>query len=65
MSVDSFQKLLEPVTDFVSSEAVDSALTEKLNRRFPHYDETFKTIEAWAGMVGGAIGIATGIVTVK
>ena len=46
MSVDCFQKLLKPVTDFVSSQAVDAALAGKLNRRFPHYDETFKTIEA-------------------
>ena len=46
MSVDRFQELLKPVTDFVSSEAVDAALAEKLNRRFPHTDETFKAIEA-------------------
>jgi hypothetical protein len=46
MSVDCFQTLLKPVTDFVSSQAVDAALAEKLSRRFPHYDETFKTIEA-------------------
>jgi len=46
MSVDSFRELLKPVTDFVSSQAVDAALAEKLNRRFPHTDRTFKTIEA-------------------
>jgi hypothetical protein len=46
MSVDCFQKLLKPVTDFVSSQAVDASLAEKLNRRFPHDDEAFKTIEA-------------------
>jgi len=46
MSVDHFQELLKPVTDFVSSEVVDAALAEKLNRRFPHTDEIFKTIEA-------------------
>ena len=46
MSIDCFQQLLEPVTDFVSSEVIDAALADKLNRRFPHHDETFKTIEA-------------------
>ena len=45
MSVDHFQKLLRPITDFVSSQAVDAGLAEKLNHRFPHNDETFKTIE--------------------
>jgi hypothetical protein len=46
MSVDSFQELLKPVTDFVSSQAVDSALAEELNRRFPQNGETFEAIEA-------------------
>ena len=46
MNVDQFQKLLKPVTDFVSSEVIDAALAEKLNRRFPHDDVTFKAIEA-------------------
>ena len=46
MSVDSFQELLKPVTDFVSSQAVDSALAEKLNSQFPHSSKTFKAIEA-------------------
>jgi len=46
MNVDCFQKLLEPVTDFVSSQAVDAGLGEKLNRRFPHNDETFESVEA-------------------
>jgi hypothetical protein len=46
MNVDCFQKLLKPVTDFVSSQAVDPALAEKLNHRFPHNDKTFKAIEA-------------------
>ena len=46
MNVDHFQKLLKPVTDFVSNQALDAALAEKLNRRFPHDEETFENIEA-------------------
>ena len=46
MNVDKLQELLEPITDFVSSQAVNSALAEELNRRFPHDGETFNTIEA-------------------
>lgn len=46
MNVDSFQKLLKPVTDFVSSQAVVPALAERLNRRFPHDSRVFKAIEA-------------------
>ena len=46
MSVNNFQMLLKPVTAFVSCQAVDAALAEKLNRRFPPNDVTFKTIEA-------------------
>jgi len=46
MNVDSFQKLLKPVTDFVSSQTVDPALARKLNRQFPHNGKTFKDIEA-------------------
>lgn len=46
MNIESFQKLLKPVTDFVSSQAVDPALAEKLNRLFPHNGETFNAIEA-------------------
>jgi hypothetical protein len=45
MNVDSFQKLLKPVTDFVSSQAVDPALAGKLNRLFPHDGEIFEAIE--------------------
>jgi hypothetical protein len=37
MSVGCFQTLLKSVTDFVSSQAVDAVLAEKLNRRLPHY----------------------------
>jgi len=46
MNVEQFQKLLEPITDFVSSQAVDSALAEELNRRFPQDGETFNAIES-------------------
>jgi hypothetical protein len=46
MNVEHFQELLKPVTDFVSGQAVDATLAVKLNHRFPHDDETFKTIEA-------------------
>ena len=46
MNVDHFQKLLGPITGFVSNETVDSALTGKLNRRFPPGSETFDAVEA-------------------
>ena len=46
MNLESFQKLLKPVTDFVSSQPVNPALAEELNRRFPHNGETFHSIEA-------------------
>jgi hypothetical protein len=46
MNVDHFQKLLKPITDFVSSQAVSSALAEELNRRFPHDGEAFNAIES-------------------
>jgi len=46
MNVDFFQKLLKPVTDFVSNQAVDPALARELDRRFPHGGETFNAIEA-------------------
>lgn len=46
MNLESFQKLLKPVTDFVSARAVDSSLADELNRRFPHNGETFNAIEA-------------------
>jgi len=46
MNADCFQKLLKPVTDFVSSQAVEPALAGKLNRRFPHNSKTFNAIEA-------------------
>ena len=46
MNVDSFQHLLKPVTDFVSTQAVEAALADKLNLRFPQDGETFNAIEA-------------------
>ena len=46
MNVDIFQKLLKPVTDFVSSQTVDPALAGELDRRFPQGGETFNAIEA-------------------
>jgi hypothetical protein len=45
MNVVSFQELLRPVTDYVSSQTVNSALAEQLNRRFPPDNETFNAIE--------------------
>jgi hypothetical protein len=46
MNVDRLQQLLKPITDFVSSQAVNSPLAEELDRRFPHDGETFNAIEA-------------------
>jgi len=46
MNVESFQKLLRPITDFVSGQPVDSMLAENLNRRFPPDGEAFIAIEA-------------------
>ena len=46
MNVESFRELLRPVTDFVSSQSVDSSLAANLNHRFPQDGETFKAIEA-------------------
>jgi hypothetical protein len=45
MNINDFKGLLKPVTDFVSSSQVDSALAEELNRRFPPGGETFDAIE--------------------
>lgn len=45
MNVDSLQELLKPVTEFVSSQAVNSTLADELNRRFPHDGNTFNAIE--------------------
>ncbi len=46
MNVDIFQKLLKPVTDFISSQPVEPALAEQLEGQFPHSGETFGAIEA-------------------
>jgi len=46
MNVDHFQNLLKPITDFVSSQVVNSALAGELNRRFPQNGETFNAIES-------------------
>ena len=46
MNADRFQSLLKPVTDVISANAVDSALAEELNRRFPPGDATFDGIES-------------------
>ena len=45
MNVNDFQSLLKPVTDLISGRAIDSALAEELNRRFPPGGETFDAIE--------------------
>lgn len=46
MNIERFQKILKPITDFVSGQIVSPDLAEKLNRRFPHDGETFNAIEA-------------------
>ena len=46
MNAGQFQKLLEPVTDFISGRALDSDLADQLNSRFPADSDTFNTIEA-------------------
>ncbi len=45
MNISDFQALLKPVTDLISSRAIDSALAEELNRCFPPGGKTFDTIE--------------------
>lgn len=45
MEISEFQALLKPVVDLVSGMAIDSKLTEELNRRFPPGGEVFDTIE--------------------
>ena len=46
MNPENFQKLLKPITDFVSTQSVTSDLADELNHRFPHNGEAFKSIEA-------------------
>lgn len=45
MNVEEFQALLKPVTDFVSSRAINPALAEELNSRFSPESEAFDEIE--------------------
>ena len=45
MNVDQFQKILKPVTDFVSERTLDSRLADELNDRFPPQEDTFVNIE--------------------
>ncbi|MEJ2727061.1 MAG: DUF4863 family protein [Deltaproteobacteria bacterium] len=45
MKISEFKALLKPVTDLVSSMAIDAKLAEELNRRFPPGGEVFDTIE--------------------
>jgi hypothetical protein len=46
MNANRFQRLLKPVTDLVSANAVDPVLAEALKRRFPPGGETFDAIES-------------------
>ncbi len=46
MQVEQFQTMLKPITDFVSGQAVNPALADALNHRFPADGETFNQIEA-------------------
>ena len=46
MQVEQFQAMLKPVTDFVSGQAVNPALADALNRRFPADSEIFNDIES-------------------
>ena len=45
MRISEFKALLKPVTDLVSSMAIDAKLAEELYSRFPPGDEAFDTIE--------------------
>ena len=45
MEISEFKALLKPVTDLVSSVAIDARLNEELNRRFPPGGDVFDTIE--------------------
>ena len=45
MNVNDFQNLLKPVMDSISNQAVNPALAEELNRRFPAGGEAFDSIE--------------------
>jgi hypothetical protein len=45
MEISEFKALLKPVTDLVSTMAIDAKLAEELKRRFPPGGEVFDTIE--------------------
>ena len=45
MEISEFQALLKPVTDLIAEGAVDAALADELNRRFPPGGETFDDID--------------------
>ena len=45
MEISEFKTLLKPVTDLISSGAIDSTLAENLNKQFPPGGETFDAIE--------------------
>lgn len=45
MSVDDFQQLLAPVTDFIGDQPIQPALADILNRQFPADSKLFNNIE--------------------
>lgn len=45
MEINEFKALLKPVTDFVTSGAIDASLNAELNRRFPPGGDVFDAIE--------------------
>ncbi len=45
MGAKEFQRLLQPVTDYVTGKAINEALAEALNRQFPPASELFESIE--------------------
>ncbi len=46
MNLDQFQKLLAPITDFVSGETLNLSLADKLNARFSADSDIFNAIES-------------------
>ena len=61
MEISEFKALLKPVTDLVSSMAIDAKLAEELNHRFPPGDDVFDTIEkACHEAIGSLHGHPTG-----
>lgn len=45
MTTQAFMTLLQPVTDLIRGKAIDDALADALNRRFPPGEETYDAIE--------------------